>query len=258
GHGVNLLALGLLLGFWAFGGLGITLGFHRMLAHQAFSAPAPVRALLLIAGTTALQGPCADWAATHRRHHAKSDRDGDPHSPVEGFLHSHFGWLLRDRFVRTGKTYASIVEDPVVRFVSNTFWVWAGLGLVAPFFIGLAVTGTLAGAWIALLWGTAVRIFISHHLTWAVNSLGHTFGTRPHDTHDRSHNNGFLAIFTWGEGWHNNHHAFPRSPFIGLRWYQVDIGGYVLRLLAWMRLARLEWRVPRGLLKRKTAAAKAA
>ncbi|MEK6985778.1 MAG: acyl-CoA desaturase [Candidatus Thermoplasmatota archaeon] len=238
GAGVGWLEIGLLLGMWSFTGIGISLGFHRMLTHRAFTARAPTKAILLIAGTMAMQGPAADWAATHIRHHAKADREGDPHSPLDGFWHAHMGWLLRDQFVRTGIAHDKLMADPITRFISKTWVVWATLGILLPGFIAFAITGTLLGALNGLLWGGLVRVFFGHHITWSVNSLGHLFGTRPFQTTDKATNNFVVALLGWGEGWHNNHHAFPRAAYIGMRWYQVDIGRYTLTVLKWLGQVR--------------------
>lgn len=231
GRGPGLLELSLLAGMWAFTGLGITVGFHRMLTHRAIEARAPTRFLLLVAGTMALQGPPADWAATHTRHHSRSDREGDPHSPQDGFWHAHCLWLLRDRFVRSGIAHERLMADPVTRFVTKTWFIWATLGFVIPTAIASAVTGTVAGAFSGLLWGGLVRVFVGHHVTWSVNSLGHKFGTRPFSTADKSTNNWFISFLGWGEGWHNNHHAFPRAAYIGMRWWQIDMGAWLIVVL---------------------------
>jgi len=238
GVGVGVFELTILAVMWTITGLGISVGFHRMLTHRSVDARAPTKALLLIAGTMSMQGPCADWAATHIRHHAKADREGDPHSPLEGFWHAHFGWLLRDRFVRNGLAHDKLMADPITRFVSKTWVLWATLGLLIPGFIGWLVIGhgafTLNGLWgfaDGFLWGGLVRVFLGHHITWSVNSLGHMFGTRPFAINDKATNNFAVALLGWGEGWHNNHHAFPRAAFIGMRWYQVDVGKYTIRVL---------------------------
>jgi stearoyl-CoA desaturase (Delta-9 desaturase) len=238
GDQVGWLELGLLAGMWTFTGLGISIGFHRMLTHRSIVARAHTRAVALIAGTMSMQGHPADWAATHIRHHAMADREGDPHSPLEGFWHAHFGWLLRDRFVRSGVAHDKIMADPVVAFVQKTWVLWATIGMVIPGLVALAFEPTLASFASGILWGGLVRVFIGHHITWSVNSLGHMIGTRPFANHDRATNSWLLAIFSWGEGWHNNHHAFPRSGYIGLRWYQVDIAKYVLVVLKWVGQVR--------------------
>lgn len=230
-HAVGWPEVGIFLGMWIFTGLGVTLGFHRMLTHHAFAAKAPTRTLLLIAASMSLQGPPADWAATHQRHHARSDREGDPHSPKEGFWHAHCLWLLRDRFTRDGPAHDKIMVDPAVRFVQKTWVLWAILGFAIPGLVAFAIQPTLWAAAQGVLWGGFVRVFVGHHSTWSVNSMGHLVGARPFASGDTSANSWFLALITWGEGWHNNHHAFPNSAFIGLRWYQIDFGKWTLRAL---------------------------
>ncbi|MBI2078679.1 MAG: acyl-CoA desaturase [Euryarchaeota archaeon] len=230
-HEVGWLEIGLFLGMWAFTGLGVTLGLHRMLTHHSIVARAPTRALLLIAGSMSLQGPPVDWAATHQRHHALSDREGDPHSPKDGFWHAHCLWLVRNRFVRAGPAHDKMMADPVARFVQRTWVAWAILGFAIPAAIAFAIHPTVLSVLNGVLWGGFVRVFVGHHTTWSVNSMGHVFGTRPFASGENSRNSWILALFTWGEGWHNNHHAFPNSAFIGLRWYQIDIGRWALRAL---------------------------
>ncbi|HLF17161.1 MAG TPA: acyl-CoA desaturase [Candidatus Thermoplasmatota archaeon] len=231
GDHFSLLDLWLLLGFWAFTGLGISVGFHRMLTHRAFEARPVTRFFLLVAGTMSLQGPPADWAATHIRHHAKADREGDPHSPLEGFWHAHTAWLVRDRFVRQGLAHDKLMADPVTRLIQRTWAVWVILTFALPAAIALLVTHSWWGALDGAVWGGLVRVFIGHHITWSVNSVTHMFGTRPFRTPDQARNNWLIAFLGWGEGWHNNHHAFPNSAFIGMRWYQIDIGAWLIQLL---------------------------
>ena len=231
GAHVSALDLTLLVSGWALTGMGISVGYHRMLTHRAFEARPAVRFVVLAFGAMSLQGAPADWAATHIRHHARADREGDPHSPLEGFWHAHTGWLVRDRFVRSGPVYAKLMQDPVVAWTTRYFLLLATIGFVIPLAIGAAVTNTWQGALGGLLWGGAVRVFLTHHVTWSVNSVAHSFGTRPFKTVDESRNNLFVALFGFGEGWHNNHHAFPRSAFMGLRWWQFDPGRYLIRAL---------------------------
>ncbi len=231
GHGIGGLEVGLLAGFWAFTGLGISVGYHRMLTHRALETRAPARFMLLVAGAMSLQGPPADWAATHIRHHAKADREGDPHSPLEGFWHAHTGWLVRDRFVRDGLAHDKLMADPITAFVQKTWALWVVLSFGLPTLIGYLATGSWWGALDGLVWGGLLRVFIGHHITWSVNSVTHIFGTRPFKTTDKAANNFLIGLFGWGEGWHNNHHAFPNAAFIGMRWYQVDFGGWLIRLL---------------------------
>ncbi|MHB8633686.1 MAG: acyl-CoA desaturase [Thermoplasmatota archaeon] len=231
GRLVGPFEVGVFAGMWTLTGFGISLGFHRMLTHRSFAARSPTRAVLLILGTMSMQGPPADWAATHIRHHARADREGDPHSPLEGFWHAHLGWLMRDRFVRNGAAHERLLQDPVVSFVQKTWAIWATLGMVLPGLLGWWLKGGWLGFWDGILWGGLVRVFWGHHVTWSVNSVAHLWGTRPFATTDRARNNALVALFSWGEGWHNNHHAFPRAAYMGLRWWQFDPGKWMIRAL---------------------------
>jgi stearoyl-CoA desaturase (Delta-9 desaturase) len=241
GGAVGGLELGLLLGFWAFTGISISVGYHRMLTHRAIDARAPAKLLLLIGGAMSLQGPPADWAATHIRHHAKADREGDPHSPLEGFWHAHTAWLVRDRFVRDGLAHDKLMADPIVRFVQKTWGLWVLLTFALPALIAYLVVGTWWAALDGALWGGLVRVFIGHHITWSVNSITHMFGTRPFQTTDRAANNFLIAALGWGEGWHNNHHAFPRAAFIGMKWYQIDLGAVLIVFLRGIGQVKSWW-----------------
>ncbi len=233
---VTLLDLGMLVGMWVAIAMGVTLGFHRMLAHGAFHARAPVRFIILALATMSFQGGPATWAATHRRHHARADKPGDPHSPVEGLFHAHFGWLPKGRLVTRGVVHDRMMRDPVVKFLEKTQLFWMVFGLVLPGLLVWAITGSFVAGLYGSLWGGAVRVFLAHHSTWAVNSIGHAWGTRPYKAPDQARNNLLVALFSFGEGWHNNHHAFPGSAYIGHRWYQFDLGKELLRVMAWMRL----------------------
>jgi stearoyl-CoA desaturase (Delta-9 desaturase) len=233
---VTWLDVSLMLGMWAIAAMGVTLGFHRMLAHGAFEARAPVRFVLLALATMSFQGGPATWAATHRRHHARADMPGDPHSPLEGLWHAHFGWLPKGRLVTRGVVHDRLMRDPVVAFIERTQLFWMIFGLVLPGIVAFAVVGTLTAGLYGMLWGGAVRVFIAHHSTWSVNSIGHAWGTRPYKAPDEARNNLLIALISFGEGWHNNHHAFPQSAWIGHRWYQIDLGKQVIRVLKWLRL----------------------
>lgn len=214
---------------------GIGIGFHRMLTHRGFEAPAPVRFFFLALGSMALEGPAIEWAATHYKHHAKADQEGDPHSPLEGFWHAHFGWLFRGRFVNSGVWAKPFQNDPVVRFIDRTFWFWAILSFVIPAALGY-MWGGWHGWWTGVLWGGVVRVGLVHHVTWSVNSVCHVFGQRPFKTGDRSTNHWLVGLLAGGEGWHNNHHAFQRSAFHGLYWWQFDLSGLIIR---WLELAHV-------------------
>ncbi len=221
--------LGLFLALYFLTGLGITIGFHRLLTHRSFEVGPLIKATFLILGSMAVQGKAIDWAANHLKHHAFSDQEGDPHSPLEGFFHAHVGWLFsappadRERYAK------KLIDDPIISFVDRTFLVWVGLGLLVPYLIG---------GWEGLLWGGFVRIAFVNHVTWAVNSVCHTFGDRPFDIKDMSRNNWIVGLLAFGEGWHHNHHAFPAMAYHGMSWRQFDLSAIVIRLLAKLRLAR--------------------
>jgi len=214
--------------------LGVGMGFHRMLTHHSFRPHPVIKVLLLLLGSMALEGPALDWAATHLKHHAHADQEGDPHSPVDGLFHAHVGWILRTFSHDPGLYSRSLMTDPIVRFMSRTFILWVVLSLAIPLAIG---------GWSGLLWGGLVRIFLVHHVTWSVNSICHTFGKRAFETRDRSRNEWIVGLLAFGEGWHNNHHAFPRSAFHGLRWWQLDLSGSLIWLLERFGLAQEVYRV---------------
>jgi stearoyl-CoA desaturase (delta-9 desaturase) len=232
---VNATDLTLLAVMYSLVALGVTVGFHRMLTHRSFRPHPIVKFILLVLGSMALEGPALSWAATHIKHHAHSDREGDPHSPVDGFWHAHFGWLFKSDYCDPNIYCRNLVKDPIVAFVSRTFLLWVVLSLLIPFAIG---------GWTGLLWGGLVRIFFTHHVTWSVNSVCHTFGKREFETKDQSRNEWIVGLLAFGEGWHNNHHAFPRSAFHGLHWWQFDLSGYIIWTLERFGLARDVYRVP--------------
>jgi len=236
---VDMSSLIVMLVMFILGGFGITIGYHRMLTHKSFHAVNWVRAFFLIIGSMTLQGPALNWAATHNQHHANSDMDGDPHSHVKSFLHGHVGWILDDFQPDITKYAGPLLKDPLIVFISKTFLVWVGLGLLVPTLIcgaigamhGGGLHGFEMGALQGFFWGGLVRIFLNHHVTWSVNSICHTFGGRDFETTDVSRNNFIFGILALGEGWHNNHHAFPRSAIHGMRWWQVDPSAYLIRIM---------------------------
>ncbi len=235
---VNWTDIVLLIAFNVLAGLGVTVGYHRMLTHRSFQPHPVVKFIFLVLGSMAVEGPALEWAATHIKHHAHSDREGDPHSPVEGFWHAHMGWMFNRSFADPNVYCRNLVKDPIVVFVSRTFVLWVILSLAIPFAIG---------GWTGLLWGGLVRIFITHHITWSVNSVCHTFGKREFETRDQSRNEWIVGLLGLGEGWHNNHHAFPRSAFHGLHWWQFDLSGYVIWTLERIGLVRDVYRVTPGM-----------
>jgi len=234
---------------------GITVGFHRLLTHRAFATYKPIEYLFAVLGSMAVEGPVTGWVTDHRRHHAHADEDGDPHSPhvghgdgvlgaLRGLWHAHLGWLVRDHPTAAGaEKYArDMLEDRGMRIISKLFPVLVVLGLAVPFALGWLITGELVGGLTAFVWAGLVRIFMVHHVTFSINSICHFFGRRRFETDDESTNVFWLALPSLGESWHHNHHAFPRSATHGLRWWEIDVGGLVIRA---MRRLGLAWNVVR-------------
>src|SRR6266568_3065784 len=240
---VNWTDIVLLIAFNVLAGLGVTVGYHRMLTHRSFQPHPVVKFIFLVLGSMALEGPAIEWAATHTKHHSQADREGDPHSPVEGFFHAHLGWLFKDSMADPNVYCRHLLKDPIVMFVSRTFLLWVALSLLIPFAIG---------GWHGLLWAGLVRIFLAHHVTWSVNSVCHTFGKREFETNDQSRNEWVVGLLAMGEGWHNNHHAFPRSAFHGLHWWQFDLSGYIVIILERFGLIDDVYRIPPNLLEKRS------
>jgi stearoyl-CoA desaturase (Delta-9 desaturase) len=250
-------------------GTGVTVGFHRLLTHRSFRTSRGLRAAFAALGSAAAEGPVIDWVATHRKHHQFSDVAGDPHSPhvgrgsgwrgaARGLLHAHIGWVFSDMEVADERRYAKdLLADPLLRFVDRTFVLWVVAGLAFSFGLGVALSGTVVGGLTALLWGGAARIFLLHHATFSINSLCHFFGRRDFATADESRNLAWLAIPTWGEAWHNNHHAFPTSYRHGLRRWQLDPSAAIIRLLEALGLAWDVVRIDDARLQRGRARAEA-
>ena len=252
GRGFGWVELALLLVMYTVSAMGITVGFHRLYTHRSFEAVAPVRAVLGVCGSMALQGPLLEWVSRHRRHHQHSDQPGDPHSPHEfggglwgvakGFVHAHIGWAF-DPDPPGGERYVpDLRKSRLNRVVSALFPLWVLLGVLLPAAAGGLAYGTWGGAAAGLVWGGLVRIFLVHHVTWSINSVCHLWGSRPYETSDQSRNNALFGILAFGEGWHNNHHAFPTSARHGLRWWQLDTSYLAIRAL---EVCGLAWQVKR-------------
>ena len=230
-------------------GLGVTVGFHRLFTHRSFATKNWLRGVFAVCGSAAIEGPVISWVADHRKHHAFSDQPGDPHSPhvdhgvgwrgaLRGLAHAHMGWLFLHTQRGARKRYApDLIADPVVSFVDRTFLYWAIGGLGAAFGLGWLIGGTLTAALTGLLWGGAVRLLVLHHVTFSINSLCHFFGRRRFDTGDESRNLAWLSLLSFGEAWHNNHHAFPTSAAHGMRWYEIDTSSLLIRGLERVGLA---------------------
>ena len=233
--------LAILLVMYLSTAIGITVGYHRLLTHRAFDAPKPVKYTLAILGSMAVQGSVIDWVADHRKHHAFTDEEGDPHSPhghggglkgaIHGLLHAHMGWLLDTQGSAEKRRYArDLLEDKGMRRISRNFPWLVLAGMLIPTVLGFVLTGgSLMGALTGYLWGGLVRVFLVHHVTWSINSVCHYFGRRRFDLEDESTNVFWLALPSLGESWHHNHHAFPRSARHGLRWWEIDISGLIIR-----------------------------
>jgi len=248
---VDLTDLLVLVVMYVITAVGITVGFHRLLTHRAFASYPWVERAFAIMGSLSVQGSVMDWVADHRKHHAHTDREGDPHSPhvghgsgLAGLWHAHVGWLMETQGQADWKKYApDLYEDPGMRRIGRQFPALALLSLLIPTVADWALHDfTVGGAVRGLVWGGLVRIFFVHHVTWSVNSVCHFFGRRRFDLDDHSTNVGWLAVLSLGESWHHNHHAFPRSAYHGLRWWEIDPSGLII---AGMQRLGLAWNVVR-------------
>jgi stearoyl-CoA desaturase (delta-9 desaturase) len=246
--------LAILAAMYLLTALGVTVGFHRMLTHRAFQTSSALQYTFAILGSMAVQGPVIAWVADHRKHHAHTDVDGDPHSPhvghgdgvrgvFSGLWHAHVGWLLVDQGRAERRRYApELCEDRGMRRLNRWFPLLVVAGLAIPALAGYLVSGSIAGAATGLLWGGLVRVFFVHHVTWSINSVCHFTGSRRFDVDDHSTNVFWLALPTLGESWHHNHHAFPRSAQHGLRWWELDPSAMVIGAMERLGLA---WNVVR-------------
>jgi stearoyl-CoA desaturase (delta-9 desaturase) len=238
GWGLSWLDVGLTVGFYFFTLLGVTVGYHRYFTHGSFKAKRPLRLFLAVAGSMAIQGPVVQWVADHRRHHAFSDREGDPHSPwrygndaralLKGMFHAHLGWLFDRRKTNAERYAPDLLKDAALVSTSRMFVVWSFISLVLPGVIGGLVTGSWFGAWTAFFWAGLVRIGLLHHVTWSINSVCHVMGNRPFMSRDRATNFWPLAILSAGESWHNLHHADPTCARHGVLRGQIDMSARVI------------------------------
>lgn len=249
-QGFSWLQLALLPGMYLLTGLGITVGFHRLFGHHAFETSRPIQFLFAALGSMAVEGSLLRWVAVHRRHHQHSDTVEDPHSPhhhghglvgiLLGAWHAHIGWFFKPDPPDLAHYVKDLRQSRLLRAMSALFPVWVGASLLVPTILGGLLTMTWAGAWFGLLWGGLARIFFVHHVTWSINSVCHLWGSQPYRTGDDSRNNFLFGVLGLGEGWHNNHHAFPNSARHGLLWWQIDVSYWVIRTLA---LVGLAWKV---------------
>ena len=248
---VDGVDLGLLGAMYLLTAAGVTVGYHRLLTHRAFQTYPWLERALAVLGSLSVQGSVMDWVADHRKHHAHADKEGDPHSPhvghgngLGGLWHAHTGWLLETQGQADWKRYAAeLYEDNAMRRIGRRFPLLVLVSVLLPTVAGFILHGfTLGGALRGLIWGGLVRIFLVHHVTWSVNSICHFFGSRRFDTKDRSTNVAWLSVPSLGESWHHNHHAFPRSAYHGLRWWEIDPSGLLISTLERLGLA---WNVVR-------------
>ncbi len=220
--------------YWVAGSLGIGMGYHRLVTHRGFKTPKALEYFLILCGTLALQDGPIDWVATHRIHHAHTDLEGDPHSPRDGRWWSHMGWILRGR---AQQHETAVLARYAPDLMNDRFYVWLNHFYFVPS-IGLGILLFVLGGWPMLLWGFFMRVTLGLQATWLVNSATHIWGTRRFSTHDDSTNNWWVALLTFGEGWHNNHHAHPSAARHGLAWYELDLNWWGIRTLELLGLAK--------------------
>ncbi len=245
--GVGWIPLAIAAGMYLVTGHGLSIGFHRMLTHRSFRPSRPLKIALAVAGSMAAEGSVFTWVAQHRRHHAYADTPGDPHSPwcygdgfaarLRGLCHAHAGWFFLANPSEPERWIPDLLADADLQFISRTATLWVVLSAVLPTLLGWLLTGTLSGALATFLWAGAARIFLLHHVTWAVNSVGHMFGDRPFRTRDSSTNFAPLALLSFGDAWHNAHHAHPRLARHGIDRGQVDSSAVLIRLFERLHMA---------------------
>jgi stearoyl-CoA desaturase (delta-9 desaturase) len=237
--GIGAVELGLLALMYSVTMAGMTVGYHRYFSHRSFEAHPAVITALAIAGGMAAQGPLLYWAANHRAHHRFTDAPGDPHSPhyrgeqklgtLRGLWHAHMAWIYRHEVPDAVGYCRELLRSPLLRRLNSLYLLWVALGLALPALLGGLLTGSLDGALSGLLWGGFVRTFAVFQTGLALGSICHSYGSRPFAIRGRAANNALLALQSFGEGWHQNHHAFPSSAIFGFEWWQVDVGGWVIR-----------------------------
>ena len=264
GWGLGWTDVILFVCFYYFSGLGVTVGYHRLFTHGSFKANRPLRIVLAIAGSMAIEGPVIRWVADHRRHHAFSDKEGDPHSPwrygetigalLKGLAWAHIGWMFDEQHTNREKFAPDLMRDRDIRLVDRLFPLWIAVSLLGPVAIGWAVGGW-AGGLSAFFWASLVRIFLLHHVTWSINSICHTIGEKPFVARDRSTNFWPLAILSFGESWHNMHHADPTAARHGVLRGQLDTSAriiWIFEKLGWVTDVR--WPKPERLAKLRATA----
>jgi len=253
GWGLGWTEMAILAVMYALTGFGVTIGYHRYFTHRSFETGPVMTTILGVLGSMSVEGSIMRWVAYHRAHHQHSDQAGDPHSPhthgggvrnaLKGFWHAHAGWMFSPALPDLKRYVPDLLKRRHVRVLSLLFPLWAVLGLMIPALAGGLITMSWTGALLGFIWGGLVRILLIHHVTWSVNSICHLWGWRPFRSYDHSRNNPIVGVFALGEGWHNNHHAFPASARHGLRWWQVDLSWMLIWVMARLGLVR-KVRVP--------------
>ncbi|GAY12776.1 fatty acid desaturase [Pseudonocardia sp. N23] len=255
GWGLTWTDIGIAAGFYLVSALGVTVGFHRLFTHRSFNANRPLRVALAVAGSLALQGDVLTWVSDHRRHHAFSDKEGDPHSPwrfgtspaalVRGLWWSHVGWLFEPARTNADRFAPDLVADRDIMWVSRRFGLLTLVSLLMPALLGGLISMTWWGALTAFVWAGLARVAVLHHVTWSINSICHVLGDRPFVSRDRSTNVWPLAILSMGESWHNLHHADPTCARHGVRRGQIDISARVIWMFEKLRWAdSVRWPTP--------------
>jgi len=250
GQGCSWLDLGMMVVMYLVSMLGVTIGFHRLLTHRGFETTNTMRFIWAVCGSMSMEAPVFNWVAMHRRHHQYSDAVEDPHSPhhsgpgfigwCKGFFRAHVGWAYEPDPANLFRYIPDLQKSPSMVLANKLFPVWVVLGLLIPAVVGGLVTESWEGALSGFIWGGLVRVFLGHHATWSVNSVCHIWGSRPYESNDLSTNNLAVGLAALGEGWHNNHHAFPTSARHGLEWWQFDLSWIVIR---GMETVGLAWKV---------------
>jgi stearoyl-CoA desaturase (delta-9 desaturase) len=255
GRMVGVRELAILVVGYVLAGIGITVGYHRLFTHRSFQTYRAVRYAFAVLGQTAVEGNVVSWVANHRKHHQFSDRSGDPHSPhadygdgflegLKGLWHAHTGWLFDTKAAAPSRYAKDLLDDRGLRVIARLFVPIVVLSLVVPGLVGWAWIGGWYGFVAGVVWGGAVRILLVHHVTWSINSICHYCGRRRFAVRDESRNVWWLSWVSFGESWHNNHHAFPSSAFHGLRAGEIDPGGWLIRVLERCGLAWHVVRIP--------------
>lgn len=265
GWGLGWLDITLMVVFYMISGLGVTVGYHRLFTHGSFKANRPLRIALAIAGSLAIEGPVIRWVADHRRHHAFSDREGDPHSPwrygetipalAKGLWFAHVGWMFDLEHTNRDKYTPDLMSDRDIRRVDSLFLLWVVVSMGLPALLGGLLSWSWTGALTAFFWASLVRVFVLHHVTWSINSICHTIGERPFQARDKSANFWPLAILSFGESWHNMHHADPTAARHGVLRGQLDESARVIWLfekLGWATDVR--WPAPERIAKLRVPA----